>query len=70
MSSPRPLNPDEPYYGWEIAEPDGDGLGNLQRQGGLTIYSECCADQFSESEEIELLTALAARHGYTLSTDD
>ncbi|WP_217181573.1 hypothetical protein [Streptomyces sp. AC495_CC817] len=63
----RPLNPAEPYYEWDITEPDGDGSGSTNRPRGLTIYSECCADRFSDSEELVLLVALAERHGFTLT---
>ena len=49
--SDRPLNPDEPYYTWG------------EYKGRLTIFSECCADSFSEAEERVLLRHLIQKLG-------
>lgn len=46
----RPLNPDKPYYTWG------------EYKGRLCIQSECCADTFSEEEEIVLRDWLIERH--------
>lgn len=57
MGTTRPLNPEEPYYEWDD-------------EGRLRIISECCADEFSATEELVLLRHLAEKHGYTLSQVD
>jgi len=47
----RPLDPDKPYYHWH------------EWDGRLAIESECCADSFTEAEEIQLLRYLIDKHG-------
>jgi hypothetical protein len=47
----RYLDPEKPYYEWCRGE-----------SGRLVIMSECCADTFSEAEEIVLRDYLNATH--------
>lgn len=55
----RHLNEAEPYYQWAIDN------------SHLWIYSECCADHFSqEEEEVHLLRVLAERNGYLLMSSE
>lgn len=47
MTDERPLNTGNPYYSWEVDD-----------EGRVVIYSECCADKFTPDMQWELFLAL------------
>jgi hypothetical protein len=47
VTDERPLNTGNPYYSWEVDD-----------EGRVVIYSECCADKFTPDMQWELFLAL------------